>query len=574
MSFESDGRVVQPDDAASRSATETAIGKLSGVMPVGAVSRARGALASQRLPLLLLVFVGGVVSLGIEVCGPRLMAPYFGTSLIIWANQIGFTLLYLSIGYFIGGRVADKYPSARVLCTITSIAAVATGLIPIVSHPVLEQAVTGLHIAVTEDVGEGAGIFVRSLLVVNLLFSVPTILLGMVSPFAIRLFVDKVGNAGRSAGSLYALSTFGSILGAFLPVLLLMPAWGVRRTLFALCVVLLLASLWGLPLPWRAGTAVPAVILLVPLLLPQVAPLPPLRPPANGTKLLFEQESLYNYIQVVQGSDGTNSLILNEGAGAVHSVYNPDHVLFGPDYYADYLLTAPYFNAAPNAGKVNRLAIIGLAGGTIARQYTAAYGPIPIDGVEIDPALVKVGRRYFGMTEPNLHVYVEDGRTFMRTTTQMYDVVAVDAFQQPYMPFQLTTTEFFQEIRAHLSPTGVVMIKTGHTCTDHRLEQAFVNTLSQRGLFSSVYIFDTLNGMGTDSMIVATVQPTSVDTFRTNLGNLPADSLVSQVASYAAPEVHAATPQRGGTVFTDDQAPVEQLTDQLILSYGQSCNKG
>lgn len=520
----------------------------------GPVRRTKAA----RLPLLALVFIGGVVSLGIEMCGPRLMAPYFGTSLFIWANQIGFTLLYLSLGYFIGGRIADRHPSTRLLCTLTAIAALATGLIPFVSQPVLGWSVAGLNPA-----NPNGSVFVGSLIAVILLFSVPTILLGMVSPFAIRLSLEGLDNAGRSAGSLYALSTVGSIIGAFLPVLVLIPAWGVRRTLFAGCVVLLAASLWGLLPRARLAVAVPGALLLAPLLLPQIFALGPLK---NLPGLVYYQESLYNYIQVVRTGDGTNELVLNEGANAVHSIYNPDRIFYGPEWYTDYLLTLPYFNDGAAAGAVRGLGIIGLAGGTIARQYSAVYGPIPIDGAEIDPAIVTVGRRYFGMTEPNLSVYIADGRTFLRTTHHRYDVVAIDAFQQPYIPFQLTTREFFEEIRAHLSATGVLAINTAHTCADRRLVQAFVNTLYAAG-FRSVYTLDIGNTLNTE--VVATVSPTNLDAYRRNLAHLPAGSPLGAIAQDASLAAGDARVEARGIVFTDDQAPVEQLTDQLILSYLQ-----
>src|SRR5262249_29497648 len=146
------------------------------------------------------------------------------------------------------------------------------------------------------------------------------------------------------------------------------------------------------------------------------------------------------------------------------------------------------------AGQVHRVGIIGLAAGTIARQFTAAYGNVPVDGVEIDPAIVAAGRKYFAMTEPNLSVHVADGRTIMLLTNHTYDVMVVDAFQQPYIPFELKNKEFFQEVRSHLSPNGVLCLNTAHTGTDFRLVQAFVNTLST--VFPSIYMFNvpgTLN---------------------------------------------------------------------------------
>ncbi len=503
------------------------------------------------LPLMALVFIGGMASMALEMCASRLLAPYFGTSLFVWANLIGLVLIYLSAGYFFGGRLADRYPSRRLLCSLTAVAALATGLIPFISHPVLEWSVSGLDNA-------NASVFYSSLLAVILLFSVPVTLLGFVSPFAVRLSVRRVGSTGRSAGSLYALSTAGSIVGTFLPVLVLIPAWGVRRTLLAVCVALLAASLWGMGWPARIAASIPGAVLLVPLLLPQLAPLGALKPERG---LVFEQESFYNYIQVVRQDDGTIDLVLNEGH-AIHSVYNPDRILTG--WYWDYYLAAPYFNSGAAAGQVHRVAIIGLAGGTIARQFTAAYGPVPIDGVEIDPAIVAAGRRYFDMTEPNLHVHIADGRTYLRTTHEMYDVVAIDAFQQPYIPFQLTTKEFFEEIRAHLSPTGVICLNTGHTKTDYRLVQAFVNTLSQ--VFPSVYTFNVPDTFNTE--VMATMAPTSLSTFRANLATAQGP-ILPEVASEVLPVAQAAHAEPGGIVFTDDQAPVEQLTDQLLLSYIQ-----
>jgi spermidine synthase len=508
--------------------------------------------APTRWQLLTLVFVSGMSSMALEMCASRLLAPYFGTSLFVWANLIGLILIYLSAGYFVGGRLADRFPSRRLLCTLTAVAALWVGLIPFISRPVLDWSVSGLDT-------ENASVFYGSLLAVILLFALPVTLLGVVSPFAIRLSVSRVGSAGRSAGGLYALSTAGSIVGTFLPVLLLIPNWGVRRTLLAVCGTLLAASLWGMA-PWpRLLVSIPGAILLVPLLLPQLAPLGPLKPQPG---LIFDQESFYNYIQVVREQDGTMELVLNEGH-AIHSVYNPNELLTG--WYWDYFLAAPYFNAGPVPRQVQRVAIIGLAGGTIARQFTAVYPGVQVDGVELDPAIVQIGRKYFGMTEPNLHVTVGDGRAFMRITHQTYDVVAIDAFQQPYIPFQLTTQEFFQEIRAHMSPTGVLVLNTGHTSHDYRLAQAFVNTLAT--VFPSVYVFNVPNTFNTE--IMATVSPTSLATFRANLGQLVADPVMGTVANEVVPVAQAAHAQPGGVVFTDDQAPIEELTDQLLLNYIQ-----
>ncbi|TMD68116.1 MAG: spermine synthase [Chloroflexi bacterium] len=495
--------------------------------------------------LIILVFISGMTSLALEMCASRLLAAYFGTSLFIWANLIGLILVYLTTGYFIGGRLADRYPSEQVLCTITAMAALSISILPFISQVILTWSITGL-----EQVS--VSIFFSSLLGTILLFAVPVTLLGLVSPFAIRLVTKELGRSGKTSGSLYAISTFGSILGAFLPVLWLIPTFGVRRTLLIFGVMLFTASLWGLRPRWRPAFSLVLIALVLPL-----------GPLKNIPDLIYEQESLYNYIQVTQLPDGTRELILNEGQ-AIHSIYypNPKTVLTG--WYWDYFLAAPYFNARFTPQKLHRVGIIGLAAGTIAHQFTKVYGPVSIDGVEIDPSIIDVGRRYFAMNEPNLHVHVQDGRTYLETTQAQYDVVAIDAFQQPYIPFQLTTREFFSTIRSHLSSTGVVALNTAHTTHDYRLVQAFVNTMSK--VFPSVYVFDVPGTFNTE--IMATVQPTSITTFRQNLAQFTPSSIMGQVASEVSPVVTQGRSD-GGIVFTDDRAPIEQITDQLLLNYIQ-----
>src|SRR5947209_8448875 len=194
--------------------------------------------------LILLVFVSGACSLAVELSASRLLAPYFGTSLFFWANLIGLILLYLTIGYYVGGRLADRYPRASTLYALTTTAAFLIAIIPFISRPILMWSQSSFA---TYSIG----VFYGSLVSVILLFAVPMILLGCVSPFAIRLRIEQVGKSGRTAGQLYAISTAGSILGTFLPVLLLIPNIGTYRTFFSFAVALLLVSILGLLLAPR-----------------------------------------------------------------------------------------------------------------------------------------------------------------------------------------------------------------------------------------------------------------------------------------------------------------------------------
>jgi len=512
--------------------------------------------------LILLVFVAGACSLAVELSASRLLAPYFGTSLFVWANLIGLILLYLTVGYYLGGRLADRYPRPAVLYLLTIIASLLIGLIPFISRPILFWSLSAFA---TYSVS----VFYGSLVSVILLFALPVILLGCVSPFAIRLSVKQVVKSGRTAGQLYAISTAGSILGTFLPVLWLIPTIGTYRTFIVTAVSLLIVSIAGLiaSIPHTGGAArfrgnknLLSVLLLIPLGLSLLGSQGPIKPPGGtdgGGVLVTERESPYNYIQVVRVGNETQ-LVLNEGLG-IHSVYNPNSVLTQGPW--DYFLIAPFFNKAPfTQSQVRRVGVIGLGAGTIPREFSAIYGPIPIDGVEIDGTIVKLAQQYFHMNEPNLHVIVEDGRYYLRTAKVLYDEIGIDAYQQPYVPFQLTTSEFFQEVRSHLTPTGVAVINAGRTCCDFRLVEALAQTM--RSVFPNVYIIDTQRFE--NSLVIGTNAPTSLSNFYSNTTGLSNPSLKS-IADASIAYGHIREEKTTSVYFTDDRAPVEQLIDQIIF---------
>jgi predicted membrane-bound spermidine synthase len=526
----------------------------------------------RNVYLLLAVFFAGMTSLGVELSASRLLDPFFGNSIIIWANLIGLVLIYLSVGYWIGGRWADQDPRESTLYQITAWAAFAVGLVPFVSTPILRWSVVGFA-------NYNAGILVGSLLGVLVLFSVPMTLLGCVSPFAIRLAVKDVEHSGNVAGSIYALSTLGSILGTFLPVLLLIPNIGTRRTFLLLSLVMLVISLGGLlrQSPRRAMAYGLMVVLILGLGLFWGAG--PIRAESNT---VYETESQYNYIRVEkEGEDYW--LRLNEGQG-IHSVYNPDYILVYGVW--DYFLVAPYFNPPPHtADRVDNLLLIGSAAGTIPRQYTAVYGDIPIDGVEIDPGIIQVGRQWFDMNQPNLNAIPADGRYYLANLTTRYDVIGVDAYRPPYIPFHLTTVEFFTQINERLTDEGVVIINAGRTAADYSLVNALASTM--KTVYPSVYVLDALD-CGSDfgnSLVIGTAQPTRATNLAANatlmqnplLQDVTARSLSARLWEVHCTENETWLPASPATTtipieacmspFTDDKAPVEQVVHRLILRY-------
>ncbi|MCZ7567509.1 MAG: fused MFS/spermidine synthase [Ardenticatenaceae bacterium] len=510
--------------------------------------------------LLTLVFWSGFVTLGSELAASRLLAPFFGTSTLVWAALIGLILIYLAVGYWLGGRWADRSPRATTLLGITTWAAFFLGVVPFVATPVLRLALRGF----SELSG---GLLAGSFAGVLVLFSVPLVLLGGVSPFAIRLSMVDLDRAGQIAGRLYAVSTLGSFLGTLVPVLWLIPVYGTRATFLVFSLSLLALSGAGFVLEHAAPRA------LLPLGLGALIGVAGLVGAAGRTILkpgpgvLFEGESAYHYIRVRTAPNGFRLLELNEGQG-IHSAYRPGEQLTGSVW--DFYLLAPLFNpsgggaASGSAGARRRWAIIGLAAGSTARSIQAVYGDDPVDGVEIDPEILAVGRRFFDMDQlRHLHTIVADGRTWLTLTPTRYDVIAVDAYRQPYIPFHLTTVEFFRLARDHLTPRGVVAINVGRTPNDWRLVNALSATMRQ--VFPGVFVLDVDDSY--NSLVIGTNQPVTLPEVRANLAAL-ADPTLASLARRT--QGHLGEAPRQGPIFTDDRAPVEQVVDLMIIDYARS----
>jgi len=502
---------------------------------------------ARRL-LLPLVFVSGMTSLGVEFGASRLMAPYFGTSLYVWGILIGLILVYLSIGYVIGGRLADRYPRDELLFQVTAVAALWIGLIPVVSYPILLLSQQGFA-------SISAGLVLGTLLAVIALFAVPVILLGCVSPFAIRLLLQDVATGGNTAGAVYALSTGGSILGTFLPVFYFIPTFGTRPTLIGFSLLLLALSVAGL-WPRRRIYAILGILVIGAGVFVQSIGI---KPPSSG-RLLYEKESPYSYVQVVQVGPETD-LILNEGQ-AIHSIYNPGQAETGGPW--DYMLLAEFFRPAQaSEPKPRDVAIIGLAGGTSARQFHLAYGDaVNQTGVEIDPDILGAAYRYFDLGDSHVTAVVQDGRYWLATDHHKYDVIVMDAYRQPYIPFHLTTREFFQQARDHLKPGGVAVVNAGRTASDYRLVGAVASTMA--AVYPSVYLIDVPKFSNT--LVYGATEQITMDDVTHNLG-LASEPIVRDVAASATADGRLRSSEYHGQVFTDDLAPVEKLIDQIILGF-------
>jgi len=502
--------------------------------------------------LLFTVFISGMTTLAAELAASRLIGNVFGTSNLVWASIIGLILIYLTVGYFLGGKWADQNPTAGAMYRVLAWGAFTLGLVPYIAGPVLRSAATAFE-------GLNVGIMAGSFVAVLILFSVPITFLGTISPFAIRLSVDDTSKAGQTSGQIYAISTLGSFIGTFLPTLVTIPTIGTRLTFLVFSSFLLFVALAGLGK--YASQRAMFKFMWMPFVLAIVAALFTGQALKNSAGQVYETESEYNYIQV-QEIDGFTYLRLNEGQG-VHSIYRPDTLQYNGPW--EEFLVGPFFYAARRPEDVKRMAIVGLAAGTVARQATAVYGNIPIDGYELDPEIVEVGREYFHMDMPNLTVHIGDGRWNLEQSPYQYDIIAVDAYRPPYIPPHMTTQEFFAICASHLTGSGVLTINVGSVPGDRRLIDGLATTMAT--IFPSVHIMDIPNTLNT--MLFATRQPTTPENFMDNLKILSKDPGVHPLLINTMTTTFANLKPNYQTtmVFTDDRAPIEWIVNNMVIRF-------
>jgi spermidine synthase len=421
-----------------------------------------------------------------------------------------------------------------------------------VADPLLDVAVDAL-----DEISAGA--FVGSLLAVLVLVAIPVLLLGTVSPWAIRLAVHSVEEAGTVAGRLYALSTAGSLLGTLISALVLIPLVGTRRTFLIFALAIAIVAVWGLRPVRRWALAPAAIAALIAL------PVGTLKADTDGGgRVIHEAETEYQYARVIEYPDRSRTLELNEGQ-AEHSVCeaecdagrggprDPSSVLTGNVWDGHLVLQFAGREEAPR-----RVAILGNAAGTTSRAYEEFFPRTRVDGVEIDAELSDIGREYFDMNNPRLHLYHEDARPFLRRIDARYDVISVDAYRQPYIPFYLTTVEFFETVRDRLTPGGVLIVNVGHPEGQDDLEKVLTATIGE--VFPHV-MRDPIED--TNTLLLGSEAPLSSSRLLAAVPDLPHALKPTALAATR----RLAPPLDGDEVYTDDRAPVEWLIDKSIVDY-------
>jgi spermidine synthase len=491
--------------------------------------------APGRAGLLALAFVAGFAVMAAELSAPRLLAPYFGASPIVWTNVIGVILAALAAGYHLGGRLADRQPDPALLGRLLVVGGIGLALIPYVARP-LGLALAGL--ASLQGASAWAA-FAGSLAATACLFAGPVLLLGMTGPFLARVLTREAASAGSASGAVFALATLGSLLGAYLPTLVLIPAWGTRRTILASAALLVACALVAAT---RRRASAAWVLFLAPSL--ATAGVQPVRPDA-----ILAAETSTQYLQVVRDGERL-TLLMNEGRGA-HSIYTPE-ILTGGVYY-DYYLALPFL-AGP--GRERDVLVLGLAGGTMSTQYhrflREAFD-LRIEGVEVDPGVIDVGRRLFHLENPSLSVRAADARAFLATAERRYAVVILDAFTDLYsIPFHMTTREFFGRVRERMTPAGVLGINVTAPGRDAPFLQALAATL--RAVFPAVYAFSP-PGTDVNHVVIAAAAPLLTGDLEARMGAVG----LAEIGRYVAAQLRPLEPGAGALVLTDDRAPVEFL---------------
>ncbi len=404
----------------------------------------------MRTILYITVSITGAVILSLEILGTRILGPYYGVSLYLWSALISVTLLSLSLGYFLGGRVADKRASLERMMVLISAAAIWICLMPL-----LEATVAPL----TQIIGLRVGVLIASVL----LFMLPLTLLGMISPIAVKLRATSLDDVGRSAGDLYAISTIASVLSALATGFFLIPLIGVTKLTLGLGVVLLILAM-GITILRRrllysaALLLMTIVVLLIGFARPSVA---------NYEEIAF-QHSTYGDIAVID-RQGARSLYID---GAIHTMVDAET----GENELRYGVVMELLDDMTNLEQ--QMLLIGLGGGALHNHFVDLGWHV--DGVEVDPVVIDFATRYFDLRDPESVVCL-DGRLFLQNLQEsgLYNVILVDAFGSSSIPFHLTTTEAFQLLHSHLKKDGILAINLMTIGWHSKLVNSIATTLHQ-----------------------------------------------------------------------------------------------
>lgn len=490
----------------------------------------------------LIVFLCGGVVMILELVGSRILAPYLGTSIVVWTSLIGIILASLSIGYWYGGRLADRRPTDRAFAVIILISAALVALIPLLKGPVLDL----LQRTV-------ANFSINAILATIILFAPPSIALGMVSPYAVRLRMENLTTSGATVGRLYAISTIGSIAGTFLAGFYLIAYFGSTKILLVLAGILLVTS----ALAYGRGLMAARAVLLLALIAIFVF--------LSGQEFVLANQGILNIDTRYSRVTIHPSVDPVSGRRTLAMVTNPQETQSAMyiDDPADLVLRYTRFYRMVHHFRpdVQSALMIGGAGYSYPKNYLASFPQARLDVVEIDPDFTRLAREHFRLgSDPRLTVYHEDGRTYLNRTTAKYDVIFGDAFSSFYsVPYQLTTIETVRRIHAALNDNGIVLMNIISSIEGETGEFLRAEFNTYRAVFPQVHLFAVRSpeqGVEVQNVMLVAFKSSAEPSFVSSNSEMK-----RYLAHRWTKPVAADMP-----ILTDDHAPVDTYMLKVIRS--------
>ena len=499
-----------------------------------------------RLLLNIIVFISGAVLMGLEIVGSRVLAPYFGSSIFVWGSLISVVMAALSIGYYWGGWLSAREPSYGRLFTLLLIPGILIFFLPFL-YPTVNEWIAGVDF----------GTRLNPLIASSIYFLPPGIFLGTISPYAIRLAATALSTVGSTAGTLYAVSTCGSIFGTLLTAFYLIPLIGVRNIIHSLGITLVCLALLVVPLLRLRSVAVGRAVTALSVIGSIAMPWPSIA--WARIKTLLEKDSFYHRIRVEE-DDEARYMYFDRTLQSAMNIKDPTALRL---VYSRY--TSLGFAFRPDA---KRMLIIGLGGGSIPKKLQKEFPSLEIDVVEIDPEVIQIAKNHFSVRESKtLRLHAQDGRLFLTRASNQYDIILLDAYYADAMPFHLATQEFFELVQRKLAPNGIVVANliSAVTGPSGKIARAFVKT--QRRIFPQTYVFavrradnvsiDTIQNV----IVVATKDKQRLDikeivkrATSLNKGLFPESIQDISLAYY-----DGSLPDQDVPVLTDDYAPTDNL---------------
>lgn len=490
-------------------------------------------------------FLSGMTVMAVELSCSRLLAPYFSSSSIVWTVVIGLIMICLSAGNILGGRSADKHKSLNRLYFYIWIAAIWVALIPFIGKYLISL-IIGILVLVAPG---GQFVLMGSAISCLVIFSLPMILLGMVSPYLVKLGIQDMESSGKVVGQINAMNTIGSIIGTFIPTFVTIPLIGTGKTFllfsFLLNIVCALYFLFHKKKPVKQ--VITTVLVLAFLIVPYSDSFAYWK-----TGITYEGESVYNYLQVSEDED---SVILSTNvAFGVQSIYKKDGSLSG--YYYEYALMAPFFMDEASTEKDLDVLVLGLGTGTYSKQLKKYFKNAKSDAVEIDGKIAWLAEKYFNLRKDEATVYINDGRSFLSTKDAgLYDVILADAYQDITVPFHMSTVEFFTEVKKHLKPGGILIVNINMKSGDFTGVPEYLSGTLKK-VFKYAYRVDLEHV--TNSVVFVSDNDKMLTNYANNIASsIPEEHDLYKISRYVAENTQEIP--ASDLVLTDDLAPVEVL---------------